>query len=229
MENRIRTIPFELGGQTVRIEGNSHFPDSKVLLTITDGSGEKTALITPSEVKISTANLFVDAPAERVAVKGKSTLTRVFNVARIMGYGLTALVICFSIFSYSGAVKARIVLSGSMQPAINPGDIIITTPPSNKMPQVGDVVAYTARRFNGGEVGIFSHRVIGGDAQSGFLVKGDSNKAPDVQKPKLKDIDGVVIAILPFIGNLLTRQALFLIVPTIIGLWLVLDAMKNAE
>jgi len=229
MENRIRTIPFELGGQTVRIEGNSHFPDSKVLLTITDGSGEKTALITPSEVQISKANLFVDAPAERVAVKGKSTLTRVFNVTRIIGYGLAALVICFSIFSYSGAVKARIVLSGSMQPAINPGDIIITTPPSNKMPQVGDVVAYTARRFNGGEVGIFSHRVIGGDAQSGFLVKGDSNKAPDVQKPKLKDIDGVVIAILPFIGNLLTRQALFLIVPTIIGLWLVLDAMKNAE
>jgi len=224
-----RNIDFQSNINDIFIQGDSIYPDSKVLLTITDGSGEKTALITPSEVQISKANLFVDAPAERVAVKGKSTLTRVFNVTRIIGYGLAALVICFSIFSYSGAVKARIVLSGSMQPAINPGDIIITTPPSNKMPQVGDVVAYTARRFNGGEVGIFSHRVIGGDAQSGFLVKGDSNKAPDVQKPKLKDIDGVVIAILPFIGNLLTRQALFLIVPTIIGLWLVLDAMKNAE
>ena len=43
------------------------------------------------------------------------------------------------------------------------------------------------------------------------------------------DINGVVIAIIPFIGNFLTRKALFLIVPTIIGLWLVMDAMKNAE
>jgi hypothetical protein len=45
----------------------------------------------------------------------------------------------------------------------------------------------------------------------------------------LNDINGVVIAIIPFIGNFLTRKALFLIVPTIIGLWLVMDAMKNAD
>jgi hypothetical protein len=45
----------------------------------------------------------------------------------------------------------------------------------------------------------------------------------------LSDITGVVIYIIPFIGNFLTRKALFLIIPTIIGLWLVLDAMKNAE
>ena len=83
--------------------------------------------------------------------------------------------------------------------------------------------------FNGGEVGIFSHRIISGSAETGFIVKGDANKAPDVQKPMLNDINGVVIAIIPFIGNFLTRKALFLIVPTIIGLWLVIDAMKNAE
>ena len=229
MSSHRRNIDFESKNTHFFVQGYSTYPDSKVLVTITDESGEKTALITPTEVQISKANLFVEAPAERVAAKGKSVLTRIYNTARVIGYGLTAVVICFSIFSYSGAVKARIVLSGSMQPAINPGDVIITTPPSNKLPKVGDVVAYTARRFNGGEVGIFSHRVISGDAQTGYVVKGDSNKAPDVQKPKLKDIDGVVIAIIPFIGNFLTRKALFLIVPTIIGLWLVLDAMKNAE
>ena len=121
------------------------------------------------------------------------------------------------------------IVSGSMIPVINPGDVILTTPPSNITPKIGSIVAYVGRRFDGTAVGVFSHRIIGGDAKTGFIVKGDKNKAPDVQKPMLNDINGVVIAIIPFIGNFLTRKALFLIVPTIIGLWLVMDAMKNAE
>ena len=60
-------------------------------------------------------------------------------------------------------------------------------------------------------------------------MKGDENKLPDVQRPKLEDIKGVVIFIIPFLGNLLTPKALFLIVPCIFGFWLILDAMKNVE
>ena len=229
MSNNRREVFSQSPVNQVWIEGSSQHPDSKVLLTITSSAGEETALITPSEVIHSEAKFFVEAPAERVEVKGKSTYMKLYGYLRIVGYSLATVVIAFSLFSFTGTVKARIVLTGSMQPAINPGDIIITTPPSNTAPQEGDVIAYTARRFNGGEVGIFSHRIIGGSAETGFIVKGDSNKAPDVQKPMLNDISGVVIAIIPFIGNFLTRKALFLIVPTIIGLWLVIDAMKNAE
>jgi hypothetical protein len=60
-------------------------------------------------------------------------------------------------------------------------------------------------------------------------VKGDSNPSPDVQHPMPSDITGVVIFIIPFIGNLLTPKALFLIVPSLFGFWLILDAMKNAD
>jgi signal peptidase I len=229
MTKNRREVFSESSDNHVWVEGITDQEDSKVLLTITNHSGEQSALITPHAILASKANLFVEAPAERVQVKGKSLFAQIYRYLRMFGYGLVAVVITFSIFSFTGAVKARIVLTGSMQPAINPGDIIITTPPSNKTPHKGDIVAYTARRFNGGEVGIFSHRIIGGDAKNGFLVKGDKNKAPDVQKPMLNDIEGVVIAIIPFIGNFLTRKALFLIVPTVIGLWLVMDAMKNAE
>ena len=229
MTKRIREVFPEISALRVWIEGTAKDSDSKVLLTITDHSGEQTALITDDAILSSKASLFVEAPAERVQVKGKTTFTRIYGYIRVVGYVLVAVVLSFSVFSFTGAVKARIVLTGSMQPAINPGDIIITTPPSNKTPQTGDVVAYTARKFNGGEVGVFSHRIIGGDAKTGFIVKGDKNNAPDVQKPMLNDINGVVIAIIPFIGNFLTRQALFIIIPTIIGMWLVIDAMKNAE
>jgi hypothetical protein len=70
---------------------------------------------------------------------------------------------------------------------------------------------------------------MGGDIMDGFIVKGDSNKSPDSQKPKAEDILGVVVMVIPFVGNLLTPKALFLLVPCLFGFWLILDAMKNVE
>ena len=144
MTKNRREVFSESSDNHVWIEGTTKDLDSKVLLTITNQSGEQTALITPEEILSSKASLFVEAPAERVQVKGKSTFARIYQYVRVAGYAMVAVVITFSLFSFTGAVKARIVLTGSMAPAINPGDIIITTPPSNKTPQKGDVVAYTA-------------------------------------------------------------------------------------
>jgi signal peptidase len=147
----------------------------------------------------------------------------------ISGYTFAIVLLMFSGLSFGGVVKARIVLTGSMEPAISPGDIIITTPITRKEPKIGDVVAYEAKRFNGENVAVFSHRIISGDLQNGFVVKGDANKSPDNQKPKAPDILGVVIFVIPFLGNILTPKALFLLVPCIFGLWLIMDAMKSVE
>ncbi|NDF57084.1 MAG: hypothetical protein EB134_04655, partial [Actinobacteria bacterium] len=73
------------------------------------------------------------------------------------------------------------------------------------------------------------HRIIGGDIENGFIMKGDANKSPDPQKPKAEDILGVVFFVIPFIGNLLTPKALLLLIPCLFGLWLIMDAMKNVE
>ena len=95
----------------VWIEGTTKDLDSKVLLTITNQSGEQTALITPDAILASKASLFVESPAERVQIKGKSTFARIYHYVRMVGYGLVAVVITFSLFSFTGAVKARIFLS----------------------------------------------------------------------------------------------------------------------
>jgi signal peptidase len=145
------------------------------------------------------------------------------------GYMIAILLMIFAGLSFAGNVKARIVLTGSMAPAISTGDVILTVPISRKEPKIDDVIAYQAKRFNGENVAVFSHRIIGGDIENGFIVKGDANKSPDPQKPKAEDILGVVFFVIPFIGNLLTPKALFLLVPSIFGVWLILDAMKNVE
>jgi signal peptidase I len=114
-----------------------------------------------------------------------------------------------------------------MAPTINPGDVILTTPPTNIEPKIGSIVAYVGRRFDGTAVGVFSHRIIGGSAQTGFIVKGDNNPDPDTQQPKIPDITGVVIFVIPLIGKFLTPKALMVIIPLIFGLWLIIDALKN--
>ena len=202
-------------------------PGSNVLVTVSNKHGEKTALISGEKIVESEAKLFVVAPPERVIVGKKVWYVRTTATMQVLGYVLAAVLMAFSALSVSGNVKARIVLTGSMAPSINSGDIIVTVPPTKMAPEKGDVVAYEGKRFDGTQVGIFSHRIIGGDAQNGFIVKGDANPNPDVQRPKIPDITGIVIFTIPFIGKILTPRSLIILVPLIFGFWLILDALKG--
>ena len=216
-------------GHQIWLEGESDYGDSNVLLTVSADSGEETVLISGSQITRSDASIFVAAPPERVATPNAVKITRIRSAVKFIGYFFSVVLLCFSALSFTGISKARIVLTGSMAPSINVGDVIVSTAPKYRVPQQGDVITYTARRFNGAAVAIVSHRIIGGDAVKGFIVKGDQNKSPDVQRPTMADVVGVVTLVIPFIGNLLTPKALFLIVPSIFGFWLILDAMKNAD
>ena len=203
--------------------------ESNVLITVSNRHGEKTALISGEKIVESEAKLFVEAPPERVITGNKIWYVRAISSLQVLGYVLAAVLMTFSALSVSGVVKARIVLTGSMAPSINSGDIIVTVPPTRMAPEKGDVVAYEGKRFDGTKVGVFSHRIIGGDAQNGFIVKGDANPNPDVQRPKIPDITGIVIFTIPLIGRILTPRSLIVLVPLIFGFWLVLDALKSEK
>jgi signal peptidase I len=209
------------------VEGQSQYADSKVLLTISNANGEKTVLITPTEVTPTKSKLFVQAPPERIATPAQARNNKIGNVVKFLGYALSGILISFSVLSASGFVKARIVLTGSMEPAINPGDIVLLAPTPRTQPELGDIAAYTARRFSGESVGIFTHRIIGGDPVNGWLMKGDNNPTPDVQKPKAEDISGVVFFVIPWIGKLMAPKMLMILIPVGVGIWLIIDTLKG--
>jgi signal peptidase I len=203
--------------------------DLNILVTITSVGEERSVFISSLGVNEIMAAQLVDAAPVVQAEVSKSKYVGARKVLSVSGYAVAVLLMVFAGFSYTGNVKARIVLTGSMAPAIKAGDVIITVPIKNKAPQIDDVIAYQAKRFNGDKVAVFSHRIIDGDLENGFIVKGDANKSPDPQKPKAEDILGVVFFVIPFIGNLLTPKALFLLLPCAFGIWLIMDAMKNVE
>jgi signal peptidase len=222
-----RRIFDESNPDEIWVQGNSEFADSKILLTVSNVHGDRTVLITPDGIVSSKPSLFVQAPPERIISKNARRNQRINDSFKALGYILSAVLISFSVLSAAGFVKARIVLTGSMEPTISAGDIVILAPTPRTQPKLDDVVAYTGRRFSGEAVGTFTHRIIGGDAQNGFLVKGDANPSPDVQRPTPEDISGVVFFVIPFIGKFLTPKMLMILIPVGLGLWLVLDTLKS--
>lgn len=211
----------------IRIHGDAQFADSKVLLTVSNVLGERTVLITPNEIIPSKAKMFVQAPKERVVTGTQKGARNASTVIKYLGYVLSAVLISFSLVSTTGLLKARIVLTGSMSPTINPGDIILLANPQQMQPHIGSIVAYTAKRFDGSPVGIFTHRIIGGDAASGFIVKGDANPTPDIQHPRISDISGVQFFTIPWLGKILTPKMLIILVPVLVGFWFISDALKS--
>ena len=204
-------------------------PEKYVLVTVSGEKGEQTVLVTSDKTFESKARHFVQAPKERVVQGSDKFKNQIARSIKLVGYVFVTVMLTFSVLSFAGITKARIVLTESMQPTINPGDIVLSLNPERLPPKVGDVVTYTGRRYDGTAVASFTHRVMSGDAQNGFVMKGDNNPAPDTQQPTLADISGVVFYTIPIIGKLLTPKGLLVLVPSIFGLWLVIDALRNEK
>ena len=93
-----------------------------------------------------------------------------------------------TVFGFSSAV----VLTGSMQGAINPNDMIITK--SQRDYSVGDIVMYE------GGTATVTHRIISVSGE-GYLTKGDANNTDDGTPIPQEKIVGKVVLIIPKIGS----------------------------
>jgi signal peptidase I len=121
------------------------------------------------------------------------------------------LALIFFAFAITGLVQLRVVLTGSMKPSINPGDLIVAASTTLVDPAIGKVVLYGARDLQGKVVTVWSHRIISGNSKQGFTIKGDANAQPDIGTIPSSDIQSVVIARVPFVGHLFNIYSLILI------------------
>jgi signal peptidase I len=88
-----------------------------------------------------------------------------------------------------GGRAAYVLVSGkSMLPRYHTGDLVLV----EKQPSYhrGQLIAYRVPKGDPLAGAQVIHRIIGGDAKHGFIVKGDNRTAPDVWRPKPGDIVG---------------------------------------
>lgn len=106
-------------------------------------------------------------------------------------FGLVGLVV----FLVGGfGVRPYLVVTGSMSPAIEPGDVVIVAPTRDVA--IGDVVAYRGD-------GVVLHRVVSIERGEGgrlfYITKGDANDSPDPPVPA-EAVLGRVVLVLPKVG-----------------------------
>jgi signal peptidase len=161
----------------------------------------------PAPVEVEPAP--VATPARR-----RLTLSGFFNAAGLVL--VVATVVFWAMFlrpQSLGGPAAYVLVSGkSMEPRYHTGDLVLVERQSHY--HVGEVIAYRVPNGDPMAGSQVIHRIIGGDAQHGFVVQGDNRTAPDVWRPKTADIVGAKALRLP--GAVVVLQ--FLRSPLLLGL-----------
>jgi len=153
-----------------------------------------------------------------VAVKSNqrsSAAANGFRLVKGVSYGLLAVFVLLISFQ---VVQLRVVLSGSMLPVLQIGDVVVVESTKFRQPKLNDIVLYTARALDGTPVTTYAHRIIEGNRQDGWIIKGDNNDQPDYGVKQNSDVTGVVIFNIPKVGRVLSPIPIALI---LIGGWLI--------
>ncbi|WP_152042422.1 signal peptidase I [Salinigranum salinum] len=125
---------------------------------------------------------------------------------------LIALVAPFAMYAAPqtiGATESYVVMSGSMEPAIQTGDVIFVYDRDPSTIEEGDVITYN---LDGQRTEVTTHRVVdiveNEEGQRVFVTKGDANEDPDPYRVPSDAVIGVmptdgIPARVPFLGHAL--------------------------
>lgn len=138
----------------------------------------------------------------------------------VIGVGLVATFAVVGIPQLIGAEHSFVVLSGSMEPEISPGDVVIVDEVQPESVAVGDTITYRT-----GPRSTTTHEVVTviEDGEIiGYKTKGIANEDPDQGYVDTDQLVGKTILVVPYVGyvtlfaNTDVGAALFLIVPGVL-------------
>jgi signal peptidase len=90
-----------------------------------------------------------------------------------------------------------VILTGSMKPFLNPGDLAIMQKTRGDNMEIGDVIQYWTGEY------FVIHRIVNIDNnERKYQTKGDNNSVPDSKLVGTEQIRGKLIAVVPKVGIL---------------------------
>lgn len=104
-----------------------------------------------------------------------------------------------------GGATPYTVLTGSMQPGLPPGTLVVVKPVDTDEIVIGDVITY---QLESGRSAVVTHRVIGVrtgvDGEPEFLTQGDANTAADPEPVRSVQVRGRLWYAVPHLGRVNT-------------------------
>ncbi len=150
------------------------------------------------------------------------------NILRkVISYTITSVVaviligLALSLLPIQGNVKLLVVLSGSMEPAVKTGSLIVIKPFDSY--QIGDVITFKGE----GEIPT-THRIVEMRVETGkpiYRVKGDANEEADRAEVLQRNVLGKKILHVPYMGYLVETAkkpygfAALIIIPGVYIIW----------
>ena len=126
---------------------------------------------------------------------------KIFKIVYYIFIGFIILIaglLIISILPITGDIKFLVVQSGSMEPAIRLGSIVMIKPESEY--KIGDVITFgRATRLKAP----ITHRIYDVKMVEGkvfYITKGDANNAPDQKEISKKEVLGKVLLDVPYVG-----------------------------
>jgi signal peptidase len=153
----------------------------------------------------------------------------------VLGFiGVIAVLLIISVLPITGNIKFMTVLSGSMEPAIKTGSVVMTRPHSTSSGQasynVGDIITFGPYSKTKPPT---THRIVEvkkANELISYLTKGDANNAPDAREVSQKDVIGKVMFDVPYFGYVVAfaRKPIgFLLILIVPALAIVFDEIKK--
>ena len=96
------------------------------LITVSNTDGEKSVLISNKGLMVVGSKNYVLAPKERIKPRATPIKDAITLSSKVMAWVFVAFLLSFSLLNISGVIKSQIVLTASMSPSINPGDMVIS-------------------------------------------------------------------------------------------------------
>lgn len=108
------------------------------------------------------------------------------------------LLLLVSVFPITGNIKFFIVQSGSMEPAIKMGSIVMVKPTDEY--KISDVISFGEMTRTKAPIThrIYDIKVIEGESY--YITKGDVNNAPDQREISKREVVGKVLFSIPYLG-----------------------------
>ena len=130
-----------------------------------------------------------------------------------------ALMVAAAVLPGLVGLVSLVVISGSMQPSLHVGDMVVTRQVEPESLRTGDVITYRSGKD------LNTHRIVGIDSSPEgivFRTKGDANSSPDMEPVPSEQVLAKVIYRIPYVGYLVNfvdsrlGRVLFIVVPIIV-------------
>jgi signal peptidase len=158
-----------------------------------------------------------------------SLLKKTTKIAGIIILILLVTSVLFVLITPFFGWRTEIVLSGSMEPAIPTGGVVVSRPIAAEDVRAGDVIMFASIAGHS----LTTHRVVKVEPKTDglyFITKGDANKGADINEMNSSQIVGTIVFSIPYLGYLIAfirtpfGLVLFLIVPVAV---LVISELLN--